>query len=110
MTLVSRKLVPRVSVAGLCREVDDGVPAFEGGPDRIEIGEIRTHRVDAGHVAPIKGGEHRTPFQALAHSRADQAAHAGDQYASAQGSLALSQAGLWMGFAAPGSPTPAEEG
>ena len=87
------QLFPRVAVAGLRREVDDGVPAFEGGSDRVEIGEVRTHRGGAGDVAPIEGGEPRTGFQTLAHGRPDQAAHAGDQDASVHGPFNLHDAG-----------------
>ena len=81
------QLFPRKAVAGPRCEVDDSVPAFESGPNRVEIGEIRTHRGDAGHVAPVQGGEARARFD-------DKAAHASNQNVLAHGPLSLSKAGV----------------
>ena len=80
------KLFPRKAVAGPRCEVDDSVPPFECRSDRVEIREIRTHRGDAGHVAPVQGGEARARFETLAHGRTDKAAHAGNQNVLAHGS------------------------
>ena len=88
------QLFPRIAVAGPRCEVDDGVPAFEGRSDRVEIREIRTHRGDAGHVAPIEGREARARFETLAHGRTDKAAHASNQNVLAHGPLSLSKAGV----------------
>ena len=72
-----------MAVSRLRREMNDGLPALERGPDRIEIGKVGPDRRHAGDVAPIEGGELGSPLEALARSAADEAAHAGDENAVA---------------------------